>query len=180
MLIFFGIIFLVVGLLVFFLFRFLKQTNLSGQISNVITAKSSLLDKLNFSQVKNPEIQISVREEELNSLFSNGIQSGIFELQDVNFQINELNLEILAQVRKPIRSQGQILATPVVNDGKIKLEVTNVKIGRLPIPGFTRSGLEKALNGVLDENFRSLYENYQVTEIKLKKDEMIITGRLKS
>jgi len=179
MIIFFGIIFLVVGMAVFFLFRFLKQTNLSSQISTVITAKSSLLGKLNFGQVKNPEIQIPVSEEELNSLFSNGIQSSILELHDITIQINELNLEILAQAKKPIRTPVQILARPVVNDDKIKLAVTNVKIGRLPIPGLMRSGLQNALNGVLDKNFQNLYENYRVTEIKLEKDEMIIFGKLK-
>ena len=59
------------------------------------------------------------------------------------------------------------------------MTVEKINFGRLLVPNILLNDLEKNINEMMDENFAGLYENYQVDEIKLEHDKMIIKGSLK-
>ena len=180
MLILFGVIFLVVGLFTFYLFRQIKQIDFSpSQIFPSTVSRESFSRKLQIDPQSNPELKLTITAEELGSVFSSGLSGGGFEIKEMWAQIEEDGITIFGQLTKPLRTSLTIEAKPEVLDGKIGFKIEKISAGKLTLPGLLNSEIEKALNKIIDENFTSLYENYKIEKIELQKDQMIILGKLK-
>lgn len=180
MLILFGVIFLVVGLLTFYLFRQIKQIDFSpSRVFLSTVSRESFMKKLQIDPQSNPELKLMITSEELSSALSSDLSGTGFEIREMRAQIEEDGVTLYGQLTKPLRSNLTIEANPEVLDDQIEFKVEKISAGKLTLPGLLNSEIEKALNKIIDERFASLYENYQIQRIELEKDQMIILGKLK-
>ncbi len=179
MLIFFGVILILSSLLTFFLYREIKKINFSAtKIYPSAISKQSFIDKLKLDKNQNPTFSIVVTAEELTSLAADGIRAFSLEINEAQIEIENSRTIVYGKLIKPLKSDIKIEAVPEVEKGKIKMSVEKVSAGKLTLPGMLNLEIEKALNKMMDENFSSLYENYQVEKVELRQDEMVISGKL--
>lgn len=175
------ILFLIVSLLAIaltiFLFGKIRGANLEN---NFLPKKlETLSDKFVLGPENNPTFTLTVTENELTAASGGELAVGGWQIKNLEFKIDELMIEVDGQLVKIFKFNLKIFSLPEVVDGKVKLKIQKISAGGLGMPGFFRVEMEKALNNLLDKNFASIYENYQVTDIKLNQDEMLISGKLK-
>ena len=180
MIIFFVGVLIVLGGLSIYLFYQIKQMNFTvRKIYPSAVSKSNLSEKLALDPEKNPEFSLTLTSEELTSVLSPGIKTLALEIKESQANISRGGVLVSGKLVKPLKSDIQIETQPKVKDGKIRFETQKITAGKLILPKFFYEEFSSTLNVTFDQNFSKLYENYQVTEIKLNQDEMIISGRLK-
>lgn len=167
---------LILGL-TFYLFGKIRGTHLEANVSP--KTLENLSDTFKLNPETNPTFTITITGEELTAASGGQLAVGSWQIKNLEFKIDELGVEVDGQLVKIFTFNLKIISVPEVSDGKVKLKVKKINAGRLPIPGFFRAEIEKALNNLLDKNFASIYDNYQVTEVKLAQDQMLISGKLK-
>lgn len=176
---FVGLSLIASGLTVYVFYK-VKQAGFSiEKLYPSTVSKESFLAKLKIDKQKNPTFSITINSQELTSVLGSGIKATTFEIKDVQAEIDEINIIVFGKLTKPLKADIKIETAPSPQDGKVFLKVTKITAGKLVLPGFLNSEIEKALNNLMDENFVTLYENYQVSDVKLEQDSMIISGRLK-
>lgn len=162
-----------------FLFYKIKQTNFSiEKFYPSDTSKDNFLAKLQIEKFS-PTFSITITEQELSSVITRGISAVTFEIQNIQAVIDTENIIFYGKLTKPLKADIKIETAPTVKDGKIYFQTKKISAGKLILPGFLNAEIEKALNKMMDENFNNLYKNYNVENIQLGQDEMIINGKLK-
>ncbi len=176
----FGVLFIITGIFAFYLFKQIKQFNYSlEKIYPSTASQNSFSEKLQVNPEEVKDFIIVIKSEELTSIASSGIKTTFFEIKEIQAEINQDNITVFGKLIKPIKSDIKIETEPIVEDGRVKLQVKKTMAGKLALPGAFNSQFEKSINKLMDENFKDLYENYQVKTIDLAEDEMVIKGSLK-
>jgi len=167
---------LIVGSLTFFLASKIKTLSLPSP-----TALENFSSKFQLNPQSSPTFSIPITADDLNSMAGGLLSVGGLQVQKWQFSINELGIETTGELVKfkLIKFHLKMFLIPEIADKKLKFKIQKVMVSRLNLPGYFRVEIEKSLNHWLDENFQELYQNYQVENIALKKNEMIISGRLK-
>lgn len=176
MIILFVLMALVVGGLTYYLVSKIRMLSLPSK-----GATENFSNKFQLNPEVNPTFSIPISAEDLNSIVGGILSIGAFQIQNLEFSINELGIENNGELvkLKLVKFHLKMLSIPEISDGKVKLKVQKVMVSRLNLPGYFRTEIEKSLNNLMDENFATLYENYQATDVKLEQDQMIISGKLK-
>ncbi len=169
--------FLILGL-TFFLYSKIRKVHLT---TNLPVKSFSALENPN-----SPTFTLAITGEELTAASGGELTVGSWQIQNIKYIINELGIEIDGQLVKIFKFDLKITSLPEVSEGppageagKLKLKIQKINAGRLGLPGFFRVEVENALNNLLDENLADVYKTYQVTDVKLGEDKIIISGKLK-
>lgn len=179
MAILFGIIFIIVTGITVYVVKAIKQIQISEKfVKPSISAKNSFQEKLKLEPLSNPTFTVTFSSEELTSVLGE-ITAGSFTIKDTQIIIEENGINIFGTIISPVKTEIKIASIPQIEDGKIKIEVGNFTAGKLSLPQIFKNQIERSTNALLDKNFAPLYENYQVEDIKLTKDLMIVTGKIK-
>lgn len=163
----------------FYLYKEIKKINIS---SKIITATFENRNSFNkkISLDSHPAVfEIAVTSEELTAVLSEGISAQNFIIKNIQAIIDNNGINIYGTLVKPLSSQIKIETVPKVEQGKVKFTVNKITAGKLTLPKFITNQVENALNKAMDQNFTKLYENYEVQNINLFIDKMIISGKLK-
>ncbi len=178
-------LFLFIGLLIVSIFgtiycyREIKKINFS---SKIITAtfqdKNDFYDKLKILSGQE-DFEITVTSAELTAITAEGISGKDFIIKNIQVIISNTGVDIFGTLTKPLSSQIKIETIPKVLNGKIDFEVSRFTAGSLAMPKFIKNEIASALNKAMDQNFDKLYKNYEVKNINLQDDKMIISGKLK-
>ena len=180
MLIFFAILLIVCGLLVYWGVKKIKQINLSYRaVVPSESARQSFTEKLNATFQNNPNITLMITAEELTTLASAGFSGTNFILKDIQFIITSQEMDIFGTLTKPLGSNLKITTFPQVENAKVKMKVQSIDAGKLRLPAILYSEVEKVLNSLMETNLASFYEKYAVEEVFLQEDQMVIKGKLK-
>ncbi|MBM2821061.1 MAG: hypothetical protein HW405_821 [Candidatus Berkelbacteria bacterium] len=180
MIIFFGILLIIATLGTIYIVYQVKQINVTfPQFNLTESIKNSLSKKLNSKNLTNPQLDMVITSEEFSSIVSPGIKTSILEIDQMQAKIYETDIKIFGKLIKPLKSDIEITAVPIIQDGKIKLEIQKINAGKLSLPGLLNNEIEKSINKLLDANFASIYQQYQAKETKLHADELEIIGQLK-
>lgn len=160
-------------------YRQIKKINLS---SKIVTSSSE--DKNNFINKLQPEsgaqtFEISITSEELTAVTSGGIAGKNLLIKNTQVIISADDIIIYGSLVKPISSELKIKTIPKVVDKKIKFEVQSATAGDLGLPNFINQYISDGLNKAMDENFSKLYQDYEVLNINLFSDKMVISGKIK-
>lgn len=177
MAIFFGIILAVAVGLTFYLVKAAKEANLPSKIVNFTWQdKNDLNEKIKANTDSN--IEIPINSKELTAILSEGFGPKRYVIKNVQAVIDEKGINIYGTLVKPLSSQVKITAEPKVENGKIKMNILEMKIGKLSMPEVIAKEFEDSLRIALDQNFSALYENYEVINIESLNDKIIIGGKL--
>lgn len=180
MAIFFVILALVLGLIMVYLFRMIKQVNLPMKKVSVSTETSAnFADKI-ANLNGSPTFSITLTSEELTALTQAGISATGFSLKDIQVVVTTQDLEIYGKLLLPFSSDVKIYADPMIESGKVHFKIKSISAGKLTLPGLLSNQIEKALNQLLDQNLANLYQNYQAEQVSLQSDKMMISGKLKN
>lgn len=180
MLLFFAILLVCSSILVYWGVSKIKEINLSYKV--VVpseSARQSFAEKLNVVLQKNPALTLVVTAEELTTLASAGFSGTNFILKEIQFIIDPKQIEIFGTLTRPLGSNVKIITFPQVENAKVKMKVQSIDAGKLRLPAILYSEVEKVLNSFLDINLASFYEKYEVEEVFLEEDQMVIKGKLK-
>lgn len=178
--IFFGILLIITAGLLIYGFRLIKKINITENIQPSLQAKNEFFEKIKFDQEKTPTLELRITSEEMTSIASGGFSNNYFETREVQIQILSEGIEIFGKMIKPLKTDLKIESKPEVDKGQIHFKFNKISAGKLGLPGLLKSEIEQAFNKMMDENFKDLYQYYQVEKIELKEDEMIIYGQIKS
>lgn len=177
--IFFCCLAIVASTVTVYLFYKIKQAGFSiEKLYPSTVSKESFLAKLKIGK-ENPTFSITITQQELTSVMANGLKTISFEIKETQTIIDSSGVTFYGKLIKPLKADIKIETVPKIKDGKIFFEVAQTSAGKLVLPRFLNSEIEKALNNLMDENFATLYENYNVEKIELQKDQMEVSGRLK-
>lgn len=180
MLIFFAVLLIIFGLLAFWGVKKIKQINLSYRaVVPSESARQSFIEKLNATSQNSPTITLTITAEELTTLASTGLSGTNFILKDIQFIISPKQMEIFGTLTKPLGSNLKITTFPQVENAKVKMKIQSIDAGKLRLPGILYTEVEKVLNSFMDANLASFYEKYEVEEVFLEEDQMVIRGKLK-
>ena len=177
--IFFACLLIVAAGLLIYGYRQIKKINFTQTIQPSLQAKNEFFNKIKFEQDKEPTLELRITSEELTSIASGGFSNGYFETREVQIRILNEKIEIFGKMIRPFKTDLKIESQGEVEDGQIQFKFNKISAGKLSLPGLLKSEIEKSFNKMMDENFKELYEDYQVEKIELQEDEMIISGKLK-
>lgn len=124
-------------------------------------------------------INLEITEEELNQAVD--VRAGRAgeepALQDPEINFTDGNIILIGRVQQPI--QGELRATfqPVVSDGQLRLFLTDVTIGSIPVPTVLLSSVEATINASLATLLSTLPSNYRLNEIIIGEGAMTIVAR---
>lgn len=112
--------------------------------------------------------------EEVNILLSQGLSTGQFVMKDVHTSINPDAMLVYGTLTKPLRSKVVLTIVPTVENGEVKMTVTQASAGKLNLPFFWLDNISKIMSGVLAEKMSALYKNFEVRTIVLEENQMSI------
>lgn len=181
MLIFFGVLLVVSISFVYYCYREIKQSNLASKVVNfTFQDKENFYKKLMVASDDEKTFEITVASRELTAIMSEGISFQNLLLKNIQVIIRQEGIDIFGTLTKPLSSEVSIITVPEVSDGKVRLEVKKITAGRLSLPKYFNSKLAESLNSLMDKNFSTLYNEYEIEQIELKEDKMLIRGKLKA
>ncbi len=98
-------------------------------------------------------------------------------IQDPEIIFTGGNAVLVGRVQQPV--QGELRATfqPVVNEGQLRLFLTEVTVGGIPVPTVLLSSVEATINASLATLLSSLPANYRLSEIIIGEGSMSIVAR---
>ena len=124
-------------------------------------------------------ITIELTDEELNQAID--VRAGTAgeepAIQDPDIIFTGGNAVLVGRVQQPV--QGELRATfqPVVNDGQLRLFLTAVTVGGIPVPTVLLSSVEATINASLATLLSALPDNYRLSEIVIGEGTMTIVAR---
>lgn len=124
-------------------------------------------------------ITIELTDDELNQAID--VRAGTAgqepAIQDPDIAFTGGNVILNGRVRQPV--QGELRATfqPVVTDGQLRLFLTNVTIGGIPVPTVLLSSVEATINTSLAALLTALPANYHLSEMIIGEGTMTIIAR---
>lgn len=124
-------------------------------------------------------ITIELTDDELNQAVD--VRAGTAgeepAIQDPELTFTGGNVLLVGSVRQPV--QGELRATfqPVVSDGQLRLFLTNVTMGGIPVPTVLLSTVEATINTSLATLLSALPGNYRLSEMIIGEGTMTIIAR---
>jgi len=138
---------------------------------------SNRLNNLQNNSLNNLEITLS--NEEITALLSEGLNFQTFLLKEIQVQILPTQVLIYGRLIKPLKSKVVISAIPKIKDNKIYFETTGVTAGNLNFPNFLNPQISKALNDLISPKLLPIYNKFNIQEIKLNENNLTIYGQAK-
>ena len=120
---------------------------------------------------------ITLTESEINRLLLSGLtRDARIRNVDVNLTPDLLTFDGEFKGRFPVPFHGSL--TFIVEDGKARVDLQEVRLGLIPLAGFARDGMSSVLNEIGNLN-KALAETgeVEITEIELRAGSMRIAGR---
>lgn len=177
--IFFAILIIVAIISTIYVYKKIKAYNLPSKIVAIsFQDKNSFEQKLKLSGGEE-NFELTISQEELTSVISDGISTGNFILKNPQVIINPSGIDVYGTLTKPLSSEIKIATAEKIENNKLKLEVTKITAGTLTLPKFVNNGVSESLNKVLDEKFQVLYDKYKIESVELLDSKMIIKGKKK-
>lgn len=124
-------------------------------------------------------IRLELTDEELNQAID--VRAGRAgqepAIQDPDLNFTDGNVVLVGRVQQPV--QGELRATfqPVVSDGQLRLFLTAVTVGGIPVPTVLLSSVEATINASLATLLSALPSNYRLSEIIIGEGTMTIIAR---
>lgn len=143
--------------------------NFNKKLSNLKTAQAD----------QSGQIQITLTDEDLSALLSEGLSLQSFLLKDIQVQILPTEILIYGRLVKPLKSKVVISALPSSKDGKINFEVTGVTAGNFNFPKFINAEIGKSLTNLVNAKLEPIYTKFEVQETNLEENKLIINGKAK-
>lgn len=150
------------------------------------TALDSVESKTkNFLPVLNQSGELVLTEEELTSLLAKGIgEKNDFPIKNPSVAIDENNLYISGTYTQPVilgkklQVNGQITSQPYVENGELKLKVTQIEAGKLKINEKISDRITKTLQDSVVKKVNN--ENISYQSVKLEEKQMKLVGAAKT
>lgn len=98
-------------------------------------------------------------------------------IQDPDLTFTGGNVVLVGRVQQPIQGEMRATFQPVVSDGQLRLFLTNVNIGGIPVPTVLLSSVEATINASLATLLSALPSNYRLSEIIMDEGTMTIIAR---
>ena len=175
----FSLILVVALLIVFYLFwRFNQEKANIAKLPQKISSEI-LSNKFNINTTDLSQVEIPISDSDLTKILSSGFNLDNFLLQDIQAMINEKEIILFGQLLSPIKSKVVISAVPKVQDGKIRMEVKELKTGSLNWPEFLAKGLSNNISGFLNQKIWLIYQTINVDAVTLGDGKMVIKGKIK-
>lgn len=148
-----------------------------------------LFNNLKTGMISGQSVTLTFNEQELTGIFQTLLiddpsqpsdQEDNFVLRDVQVAILENELEIFGNLEKPVTAQLLITVKPTFENQRLGLEITHVKLGQAPIPGFILTRLIGGfLNSQVQELATELNKRATLTEFSVNNHELRLAGVLK-
>ncbi len=171
--IFFGVLFLITAAVLLLLFRSLRPSK-----PNLDNFSLGDVLQIDYSK-KEPQIEVSITEEELTSILQAGVQGGGAKITKAQATINPSEISINGDLDILFTTKVSLKVMPVVKDDQLYLKIIQIKTWKFGLPGIIRSSLERSLNELMDEKLSDFYQNYKVTDLQSENDRLLIYGKLK-
>lgn len=124
------------------------------------------------------EIKIIITEKELEGYF--GVKDAAFPLKRASLKIIPEGIEITGRTNDSFFSLPiSIIAKPKAENGKFKIELDTVNSGFISLPDTIKSELNVYVDEVVNKKM-SVVNNFEFTDIKVRKGEMELTGKKKA
>lgn len=127
----------------------------------------------------NSEIELIFTSKELTSLFGNGISNLFFEIKNPEFEITKEKILLTGKLTRPLKTDVNIDILPEVRNEKVYSKITKISANNVTLPSLLGGEVEKALNGLIDSQFKTVYDRYGITSVSLDTDKLIIKGKIK-
>lgn len=125
------------------------------------------------------QLQITLTNEDMSALLSEGLSLQSFLLKEIQVQIMPTETLIYGRLVKPLKSKVVISAVPRVKDGKINFEVSGITAGNLNFPKILNDQVGKSLTDLVNTKLAPIYAKFDVQEIILEENQLIIKGKAK-
>ncbi len=124
-------------------------------------------------------IRLELTDVELNNAIS--VRAGRAgqepALQDPDIMFTGGNLLLIGRVQQPVQGEMRATFQPVVSDGQLRLFLTSVTIGAIPVPTVLLSSVEATINASLATLLSALPGNYRISEMVVGEGTMTIIAR---
>lgn len=124
-------------------------------------------------------IRLELTDEELNRAVD--VRAGRAgeepAIQDPDLSFGDGNVLLVGRVTQPIEGELRASFEPVVSDGQLRLFLTSVNIGSIPVPTVLLSSVEATLNASLATLLSALPNNYRLSEVVIGDGTMTIIAR---
>ncbi len=124
-------------------------------------------------------IQMTLTNEDVSALLSEGLSFQSFILKDIQVQIMPGEMIIYGRLVKPLKSKVVISTVPKPKDGQIEFEVKSITAGNLNFPKFVNVQIAKSLTGLVNAKLAPIYQKFSVQEINLEENKLILKGKAK-
>lgn len=179
MAIFFGIVLAIASIGVIYLFYQIKADFSFKSLPTSLEEKNKFSAKINLNPQLSPSFELVITSEELTASVQEGFSLNNLAVKDIQMVVHEKGVDAFGALVRPLNAKIYLLFQPKADQGQINFEVKKIKAGNLALPQFLSSQFDKPINELLARNFAPLYKNYQVENIELFDDKMIIRGKLK-
>lgn len=124
-------------------------------------------------------ITLEITDEELNQAID--VRAGRAgeepALQDPEINFTDGNVVLIGRVQQPIQGEMRATFQPIVSDGQLRLFLTGVTIGSIPVPTVLLSSVEATINASLATLLSALPGNYRLSEIIIGEAVMTVIAR---
>ena len=98
-------------------------------------------------------------------------------IQDPEISFSGGNVILVGRVRQPVEGELRATFQPVVSDGQLRLFLTSVTVGGIPVPTVLLSSAEATINASLATLLSALPNDYRLSEIIVGEGSMTIVAR---
>lgn len=124
-------------------------------------------------------ITINLTDEELNQAITlrAGRAGEAPALQDPDLTFTDGNVVMVAQVQQPVQGELRAAFQPVVSDGQLRLFLTSVNVGGIPVPTALLASVEATINSSLATALVVIPNNYSLREVTVGGGTLTIVAR---
>lgn len=152
--------------------------NFHNKISNINIGNlpSTLQDYLTKSNPDSQKVTVVITDEDLTTILEEASQTDSnFNLTKPKAVITSSQINLAGKLVKPFVSRIIIEIVPKVSDGKLSLDVSDVKLANLTLPAFLRS---RVVEPILNKSILKTLNNESIyyDSVKLSDHKMTLTG----
>lgn len=98
-------------------------------------------------------------------------------MQDPDLTFADGNVVLVSRVQQPVQGELTAVFQPVVSNGQLRLFLTDVTVGGIPVPPVLLSSVEATINASLATLLSALPDDYMLSDIAIGAGTMTIIAR---
>ncbi len=124
---------------------------------------------------------ITISQNEINEILNltpvvTAPASGV-ELQNLSVAFSDGNAIMAARVNQPLAADLTLTLQPVIEDGRLQLQIQSAALGPVRAPGFILSPVQFLVDEALNQALANMPTNVQLQSITIGEGAMFIIGR---